>query len=336
MAVKIAINGFGRIGRCFLRAALKDKRFLKEFKVVAVNDVTDARTLAFLLKRDSVHGTLENEVRVASDGKSILVDGEKILVFAEKNPEALPWRALGVEFVLESTGAFTKSGADAHLKAGAKKVLLSAPGSCEVTIVPGVNDEAFNPKQKILSMASCTTNCLAPVLHVLQKEFGVKKGFLATTHAYTNDQRILDLPHKDLRRARAAALSIIPTTTGAAKAIGEVIPELKGKLDGLALRVPVPDVSINDVTVLLERDVTREEVNEVFKKAAKGSLKGILDYTEEPIVSIDVVGDPHAAIVDGLSTFALGNLVKVLAWYDNEWGYSVQLLRMMRIMAGIK
>ncbi len=337
MAVKIAINGFGRIGRCFLRAALKDARFLKEFEVVAINDLTDARTLAFLLKRDSVHGTLENEVKASADGKSILVDGEKIAVYAEKDPSALPWGELGVELVLESTGVFTKSGADAHLKAGAKKVLLSAPGSCEATIVPGVNDAAYNPKQKILSMASCTTNCLAPVLSVLQKEFGVKKGFLATTHAYTNDQRILDLPHKDLRRARAAALSIIPTTTGAAKAIGDVIPELKGRLDGLALRVPVPDVSINDVTVLLEREATREEINAAFKKAAdEGSLKGILDYTEEPIVSVDVIGNPHAAIVDGLSTFALGELVKVMAWYDNEYGYSVQLLRMMRMMAGLK
>jgi glyceraldehyde 3-phosphate dehydrogenase len=332
MSVKIAVNGFGRIGRCFLRAALKDARFLKEFEIVAVNDLTDARTLAYLLKRDSVHGTLENEVKTASDGKSILVDGKKILVYAEKDPLALPWRALGVEFVLESTGAFTKTGAEAHLKAGAKKVLLSAPGSCEVTIEPGVNDAAYNPNQKILSMASCTTNCLAPVLHVLQKEFGVKKGFLATTHAYTNDQRILDLPHKDLRRARAAALSIIPTTTGAASAIGQVIPSLKGKLDGLSLRVPVPDASLNDVTALLEKSVSREQVNNAFKKAAGSYLKGVLDYTEEPIVSVDVIGNPHAAIVDGPNTFALGDLVKVMAWYDNEMGYSVQLLRMMRLM----
>ncbi|NYZ78263.1 type I glyceraldehyde-3-phosphate dehydrogenase [Candidatus Micrarchaeota archaeon] len=332
MGVKIAVNGFGRIGRCFLRAALKDAKFLKEFEVVAVNDLTDAPTLAYLLKRDSVHGTLENDVKAASDGKSITIDGKKISVYAEKDPLALPWRALGVEFILESTGAFTKNGAEAHLKAGAKKVLLSAPGSCEVTIVPGVNDAAYNPKQKILSMASCTTNCLAPVLHVLQKEFGVKKGFLVTTHAYTNDQRILDLPHKDLRRARAAAVSIIPTTTGAAKAIGDVIPSLKGKLDGLALRVPVPDASINDVTVLLEKSVSREQVNNAFKKAAGSYLKGVLDYTEEPIVSIDVVGNPHAAIVDGPNTFALGDLVKVMAWYDNEMGYSVQLLRMMRLM----
>jgi len=333
MPIKVGINGFGRIGRLFLRSALVDKEFGKKFQIVAVNDVTDAKTLAHLLKYDSIHGVLDIEVK-AKEG-AISVNGKDIKIIAQLDPEKLPWKDLGVEVVLESTGAFTdRAGAEKHLKAGAKKVIISAPGkSPDATIVLGVNDKMYDPnKHNIISMASCTTNCLAPMIKILNDNFGVKRGFMTTCHAYTNDQRVLDLTHKDLRRARAASLSIIPTTTGAAKAIGEVIPEVAGKLDGIALRVPVPDGSIIDLTVELGRDVTKDEINSAFKVAEK-KMEGILQYTEEPIVSVDVIGNSHSCILDGASTMVLGeksNIVKVFGWYDNEWGYSCRLVDLMK------
>lgn len=326
--VKIGINGFGRIGRLVFRAGM-DK-----LNVVAVNDVTDAKTLAHLLKYDSVHGILEKKVEAKED--SIIVDGKKVRVLSEKDPAKLPWRDLGVDIVIESTGAFTdRENASKHLSAGAKKVIITAPAKQpDVTIVLGVNENMYDPKKhNIISNASCTTNCLAPVAKVLHESFGIRKGFMTTVHAYTNDQRILDLQHKDLRRARAAAMSIIPTTTGAARAIGEVIPELKGKLDGIAMRVPVPNVSVVDFVAELERDVTKDEVNAEFKKASQGRLKGILDYTEEPLVSVDFNRNPHSAIVDGLETNAIGNLVKVVAWYDNEWAYSLRVVELAELIA---
>ncbi len=331
--MRVAINGFGRIGRCFFRAALKDEEFRKDFEIVAINDLTDARTLAHLLKYDSVHGILDAQVSYREN--SLIVDGKEIRIFKEKDPSNLPWKELEVDIVLESTGVFRdREGASKHLDAGAKKVVISAPAkNPDVTIVLGINEEIYDPKQhSIISMASCTTNCLAPMVKVLQENFGIAKGFMTTCHAYTNDQRVLDLPHKDLRRARACMLSIIPTTTGAARAIGEVIPEVKGKLDGMALRVPVADGSITDLVALVEKETTREEVNEAFKKAAEGKLKGILEYTEEPLVSIDIVGNPASCIFDALSTMVIGNLVKVLGWYDNEWGYSNRLVDLMKFM----
>ncbi len=335
MTVKMGINGFGRIGRGFLRAAFKDKEFLNLIDVVAVNDITDAKTLAHLLKYDSIFGKFDGEVK--AEDNAIIVAGKRIKVFSEKDPENLPWKELGVELVLESTGLFTdRAGAEKHIRAGAKKVIISAPAKePDITLVLGVNEHAYDPaKHNIISMASCTTNCLAPVVRVLDEKFGVECGLMSTCHAYTNDQRLLDLPHRDLRRARAACLSIIPTTTGAARAIGDVMPAMKGKLDGLALRVPVPNGSINDLVVLLKRDVTREEVNAALKEAAEGKLKGILAYTEEPIVSVDIIGDNHSAIVDGLSTMVVGGrLVKILAWYDNEWGFSCRLVELSKLIA---
>jgi glyceraldehyde 3-phosphate dehydrogenase len=332
---KVAINGFGRIGRNYLRAALEDKEFFSEFEIVAVNDITDAKTLAFLLKYDSVHGVLKNKVEAV--GNEIVIDGKlRIKVLMEKDPAKYDWRALGVDIIIESTGLLTeKEKAMSHIAAGAKKVLISAPAKGQdATIVLGVNEEKYNPMiHQIISMASCTTNCLAPVVKVLQDEIGIERGFMTTTHAYTNDQRILDLPHKDLRRARAAALSIIPTTTGAASAVGEVIPELKGKLDGLSLRVPVPDGSMNDFVAVVKRPTSVEEINRLLKAAAEGKMKGILEYSEEPLVSSDIVGNPHSSIVDALSTKVLeGTLVKVLSWYDNEWGYSCRLLDLTKLV----
>jgi len=333
MPIKVGINGFGRIGRLFFRSALVDKEFNKKFQIVAINDVTDAKTLAHLLKYDSIHGILDIEVK-AKEG-AISVNGKDVKILSQLDPEKLPWKDLGVEIVLESTGAFTdRAGAEKHLKAGAKKVIISAPGkSPDVTIVLGVNDKNYDPKKhNIISMASCTTNCLAPMVKVLNDNFGVKRGFMTTCHAYTNDQRVLDLTHKDLRRARAANLSIIPTTTGAAKAIGEVIPEVAGKLDGIALRVPVPDGSITDLTLELGKEVTKGEINSAFKEAEK-KMEGILQYTEEPIVSVDVIGNSHSCIIDGASTMVLGeksNIVKVFGWYDNEWGYSCRLVDLMK------
>lgn len=337
MTVKIAINGFGRIGRLFFRAALKDKDFERMFEVVAVNDITDSKTLAHLLKYDSVFSVLEDDVRAKES--ALAVKGKEIKVLAEKDPVKLPWKSMNVEYVLESTGLFTdREGASKHLLAGARKVVVSAPAkNPDVTIVIGVNENLYDPKKhNILSMASCTTNCLAPIAKVLNDKFGIEQGFVTTCHAYTNDQRLLDLPHKDLRRARAAALSIIPTTTGAAKAVAEVIPELKGKLDGLALRVPVPDGSINDFVVVLKKEVTKEEVNAVLKAASETNLKGVLQYIEDPIVSADIIGNPHSSIADGLSTNVIGGrgrMVKVLSWYDNEWGFSCRLVDLLKLMA---
>jgi len=335
--MRIAINGFGRIGRTFFRAALKDEEFIKKFDIVAINDLTSPKNLAYLLKYDSVHKIFDADISWKEN--CLVVNGKEIKILTETEPSKLPWKDLEIDFVLESTGRFTsREGAEKHLIAGAKKVVISAPAkNPDVTIVPGVNEKIYDrEKHNIISMASCTTNCLAPMVKVLMENFGVKRGFMTTCHAYTNDQRILDLPHEDFRRGRAAALSIIPTTTGAAKAIGLVIPELAGKLDGIALRVPVPDASITDLVAELEREVTKEEVNTAFKNAAEGNLKGILQYTEDPIVSVDIIGNPHSCIIDGLSTMVLGersNMVKVFGWYDNEWGYSCRLVDLFKIIS---
>ena len=317
---KIGINGFGRIGREVFRVAFNNP----EVEVVAVNDLTDSATLAHLLKYDSVHGTFPHDV--SADGDCIVVDGKKVKVFASPDPAKIPWGEIGAEIVVESTGRFTEGPkAAAHLAAGAKKVIISAPAKQEdITIVMGVNQEKYDPaKHNIISNASCTTNCLAPFAKVLQNTFGIESGLMTTVHSYTNDQRILDLPHKDLRRARAAACSIIPTTTGAAKAVALVLPELKGKLNGFAMRVPTPNVSITDLTVVLQKDTTAEEINAALKGAAEGELKGIMGYNELPLVSRDYNGCPLSSIVDGLSTMMVGpRMAKVVSWYDNEWGYS--------------
>jgi len=330
MAIKVGINGFGRIGRLVYRAILDRK----EFDVVQINDITTADVLAHLLKYDSVHGKFKGEV--THSGNAIVVNGKTIKVSAERDPANLPWGELGVEAVVESTGVFRKK-ADIgkHIQAGAKKVVLTVPAKDEIdaTIVLGVNDEMLKDEHQIVSNASCTTNCLAPVAKVLHDKFGIVKGFMSTIHAYTNDQKILDLPHKDLRRARAAAVSIIPTTTGAAKAVGKVIPELNGKLDGFALRVPVSDGSLVDLVVELNQSVTVEQINTEMKKAAEGSLKGILEYSEEPLVSCDIVGNPHSSIFDALSTMVMdGNMAKVVSWYDNEWGYSCRVVDLLAKM----
>jgi len=325
--VKVGINGFGRIGRNFLRAVIASDA---KIEIVAVNDLTSIDTLAHLIKYDSILGRLNKEITF--DDSSLTISGKKIRVFAEKDPAALPWGSVGADIVIESTGRFTKaSDAAKHLTGGAKKVVISAPATDEdVTLVLGVNDSAYDPaKHKIISNASCTTNCLAPMAKVLHENFGIVKGFMTTVHAYTNDQVILDFPHKDLRRARAAATNIIPTSTGAAKAIGLVLPELKGKLDGYALRVPVPTGSITDLTVEVSKETSAAEVNAAMKKAAEGELKGILRYTEDPIVSADIVTDPHSSIFDAGITKVIGNQVKVASWYDNEWGYSNRLVDLM-------
>ena len=332
MATRVAINGFGRIGRNILRAAKKHKA---DFDFVAVNDITDNKTLAHLLKYDSVHGKYPGTVEASGEG--LLVDGDTLRVTAEKDPGALPWKDLGVDIVFESTGRFTDRDAAAkHLAAGAKKVIITAPAKGEdVTIVMGVNHEKYDPKaHSVISNASCTTNCLVPVVKVLRDKFGWKRGMMMTCHSYTNDQNILDLPHKDLRRARAAAMSMIPTTTGAAKATSLVIPELKGKIDGLSIRVPTPDVSVVDLTAELEQAVTIEQVNNAFREAANGELKGILAVSDEPLVSVDYIGNPHSSIVDLMSTFVLqDSMVKVMAWYDNEWGYSVRCVDLASYIA---
>ena len=327
VVVKVGINGFGRIGRNFFRAALAAK---SDVEIVAVNDLTDIATLAHLLKYDSILGRLDSEV--THDDKSITVGGKRFTVFAEKDPAALPWGSVGADIVIESTGRFTKaSDAEKHKVGGAKKVVISAPATDEdVTVVMGVNEKSYDPaRHSIISNASCTTNCLAPMAKVLHENFGIVRGFMTTVHAYTNDQVILDFPHKDLRRARAAATNIIPTSTGAAKAIGLVLPELKGKLDGYALRVPVPTGSITDLTVELSKETTAAEVNAAMKAAAAGPLKGILKYTEDPIVSTDIVTDPHSCIFDAGITKVIGNQAKVAGWYDNEWGYSNRLVDLM-------
>ncbi|MCI4439291.1 type I glyceraldehyde-3-phosphate dehydrogenase [archaeon] len=333
--INLGINGFGRIGRIFFRAAMENEEFKKKFEVVAVNDITDAATLAYLLKYDSVHRQFKYSVEVKKD--SIVVAGKEIKVLTYKDPSQLPWKDLGVEYVLESTGLFTKlQDASKHISAGARKVVISAPSEeATPTFVLGVNEEKYDPENhNIISMGSCTTNSLAPPLKVLNDEFKVVKGFLTTVHAYTNDQRIHDLPHKDLRRARAAAVSIIPTSTGAARAIHLVIPEMKGKMDGMAMRVPVADGSISDITVEVSKSTTKEEVNAALKKASETRMKGIMKFVDEPIVSADIVGDPHSAIIDGLLTNVVqGNLVKVFSWYDNEWGYSNRLADLLVYMA---
>ncbi|HHV94663.1 MAG TPA: type I glyceraldehyde-3-phosphate dehydrogenase [Firmicutes bacterium] len=331
MAVKVGINGFGRIGRLVLRGCLHDR----EIDVVAINDLTDASTLAHLFKYDSVHGTLADDVR--AEGDYLVVGDRRIRVFAEKDPANLPWGDLGVEYVVEATGVFrSKDKAMLHIQAGAKKVVITAPAKNEdITIVMGVNHEKYDPAQHhVVSNASCTTNCLAPVAKVLDEKFGIRRGLMTTVHAYTNDQRILDLPHKDLRRARAAAMSIIPTTTGAAAAVGLVLPHLKGKLDGFAMRVPTPDVSVVDLTAELEKSTTAEEINTALKQAAEGELKGILGVSEVPLVSMDFRGDSRSSIVDAaLTTVIDGNFAKVVAWYDNEWGYSMRVVDLVKYMA---
>ncbi|HEY2944372.1 MAG TPA: type I glyceraldehyde-3-phosphate dehydrogenase [Vicinamibacteria bacterium] len=331
MAIRVGINGFGRIGRNILRAALHDK----DLEFVAVNDITDAPTLAHLLKYDSILGNLPDGVR--TEGDTIQVAGRSIKVLAVRDPLQLPWKSLGVEYAVESTGLFTDADkARAHVSAGAKKVIISAPAKGEdITIVMGVNHDKYDPKgHTIVSNASCTTNCLGPVAKVLQDRFGIVKGQMTTVHSYTNDQKILDLPHKDLRRARAAAVSMIPTSTGAAKAIYLAIPELKGKLDGIAIRVPTPNVSLVDLTVELGKNATAEDINGAFKQAAAGPMKGILEVTDEELVSVDFRGNPHSSIVDApLTKVVDGNLAKVFSWYDNEWGFSNRMKDLIRYMA---
>ncbi len=346
--LKLAINGFGRIGRCFLRASLKDPEFMNSVSIIAINDLADATTLAHLLKYDSVFGRfdgsivtkMQNDSHSGNKNVSIIVNENiEIKILSERDPALLPWKEMGIDIVLESSGRFNDAKeARKHLAAGAKKVIISAPAkNPDATIVMGVNDDKYDSENhQIISMASCTTNCLAPVVKVLNDKFGIQKGYITTTHAITNDQNLLDLPHKDLRRARAATMSIIPTTTGAAKAIGVVIPELNGKIDGTALRVPVPSGSITDIVLNLRKEVTRDEVNEALREASEKDLKGILSYTDEPIVSSDIIGDPHSSIVDGLSTMTLGNkndTIKVLSWYDNEWGFSCRLVDLIKLIA---
>ena len=333
MATRVGINGFGRIGRLVFRAAAEKKNL----EVVGINDLTDAATLAHLLKYDSIHGHYPGEVKAAEG--AIVVDGRRIPVSAERNPAALPWKKLGASLVIESTGHFTdRAGASKHLEAGAERVIISAPAKDpDVTIVLGVNDGDYQPdKHKIVSNASCTTNCLAPIAKVLDDSFGLESGWMTTIHAYTNDQVTLDFPHKDLRRARAAAVSMIPTSTGAAKAIGEVLPRLKGKLDGYAMRVPTSDVSVVDLSVKLKSKTNADAINAAMRAAAEGPLKGILQYCDEPLVSVDFLGNPHSSILDALSTKVIdGNFAKVLSWYDNEWGYSNRVVDLLRRMAAL-
>jgi glyceraldehyde 3-phosphate dehydrogenase len=331
MAIKVGINGFGRIGRNVFRATMGGQ----DIDIVAVNDITSTKTLAHLLKYDSVLGNLNADIQASEN--SISVNGKGFKVFAERDPAKLDWESVGAEVVIESTGLFTnRADAQKHLHDGVKKVIISAPAKNEdITIVLGVNEKAYKPKEHhVISNASCTTNCLAPIAKVLHDNFTVKSGLMTTIHSYTNDQRLLDLPHSDIRRARAAALSIIPTSTGAAKAIGLVMPELKGKLDGLSLRVPTPNVSIVDLVAVVEKSVTKEQVNEAMRQAATGAMRGILQYSEEPLVSVDFRGNPHSSILDAEYTYVVdGNLVKLLSWYDNEWGYSCRVVDLVRYVA---
>ena len=328
--IRVAINGFGRIGRNTLRAALGHSKYGKKFEIVAVNDLGNAQILAHLLKYDSIYGKFNGTIEVKDDG--IMVNGSFIKFFSQVKPLDLPWNKLDINVVVESTGIFRgRNEAAQHLQAGAEKVIITAPAKePDITVVLGVNEHSYNPeKHNIISNASCTTNSLAPPVKVLNDNFGIEQGFMTTIHSYTGDQRILDFPHKDLRRARAAAVSIIPTTTGAAKAVTLVIPELKGRMDGMAIRVPTPDGSLTDLTCILKREVTKEEVNNALRDASQGYLRGIMQYTEEPLVSVDIVGNPHSAIIDGLSTLVngeRGNLLKILSWYDNEWGYSCRIV----------
>lgn len=329
MTVKVGINGFGRIGRNYFRALIEQGA---DIEVVAVNDLTDNKTLAHLLKYDSLMGRFAGEV--SFDDEYITVDGKKIRALAERDPKNLPWGVLGVDVVIESTGFFTDAEkAKAHLEAGAKKVIISAPGkNVDGTFVMGVNDKDYTNEMNIISNASCTTNCLAPLAKVLNDKFGIERGIMTTIHSYTGDQRLLDAPHSDLRRARAAALNMIPTKTGAAQAVALVIPELKGKFDGLAVRVPTPTGSLTDLTFEASKEVTVDEIKAAVKEAAEGELKGVLKYTEDPIVSSDIVGDPHTSIFDANETKVIGKLVKVLSWYDNEWGYSNSLVRLTALV----
>ena len=325
--ISVAINGFGRIGRLVFRAAVEQGGI----EVKAINDLTDAKTLAHLLKYDSTHGRFAGEVE--ADGDNLIVNGKTIRILAERDPANLPWGELGIDFVLESTGFFTDAdGARAHIAAGAKKVVISAPAKGEdITVVMGVNDDALEAGHTIISNASCTTNCLAPMAKVLHEQFGVAKGMMNTIHSYTGDQRLLDAPHSDMRRARSAALSMIPTTTGAAVAVGKVLPALNGKLDGLSVRVPTPDGSLTDFTAILEKETTVDEINAAFKGAAEGALSSILEYSEDPLVLADIVGNPHSCVFDALSTNVLeGNMVKILGWYDNEWGYSSRCVDLLK------
>ena len=347
MKLRLAINGFGRIGRSFVKAALKDREFMSLIDIVAINDLTDAKTLAHLFKYDSVFGKFDGTVEVENGSRNnnnnsvLVVNNLPIKVISEKDPSRLPWKDLSVDIVLESSGKFNDAKeAKKHIEAGARKVIISAPAKQpDATILMGINNKLYdNNKHAIVSMASCTTNCLAPVIKILNDKFGIENGYMTTIHAYTNDQRLLDLPHKDLRRARAAMMSIIPTTTGAAKAIGTVIPEMDGKMDGMALRVPISDGSIADMVLTLKKEVNKEEVNKVLKDASEAELKGIMEYTEEPIVSSDIIGNPHSSIVDGLSTMVLGDkskIVKVLSWYDNEWGFACRLIDLIKFIANI-
>ncbi|MGH2642051.1 MAG: type I glyceraldehyde-3-phosphate dehydrogenase [Actinomycetota bacterium] len=332
MAVKVGINGFGRIGRNFLRAV---RHTGADVDFVGVNDITDAKTLAHLLKYDSVLGRLDADVAVSENG--LAVNGDELRVFAERDPAQLPWKEVGAEIVIESTGLFTdREKAAAHLEAGAQKVIISAPAKGEdITIVMGVNDDMYDPTtHHVISNASCTTNCVVPLAKVLEDSFGIDRALMTTVHAYTNDQNLLDLPHKDLRRARAAAINIVPASTGAAKATSLALPQLTGKMDGIAMRVPVPDGSITDLVAIVNRDVTVEEVNEAYRAASEtGRLKGKLVYTEDPIVSSDIVGSPASCTFDSLSTMAMGNMVKVMGWYDNEWGYSNRLVDLVNLVA---
>lgn len=334
MSVKVGINGFGRIGRALLRSALDDP----ELQWVAINDLTDPRTLAHLLQYDSVHGAMKADVR--ADSERLSVDGHEIQILSQRQPKDLPWKSLGVEIVIESTGVFEdRASASAHLAAGAQKVIISAPAKDpDITVVLGVNERHYDPnRHHIISNASCTTNCLAPVAKVLHEAFGIERGLMTTIHSYTNDQRLLDLPHKDLRRARAANLSMIPTSTGAARAVSLVLPELKGKLDGMAIRVPTPNVSLVDFVAELRNDVTQEQVNDALRSAAQEALKGILAFTEEPLVSVDFNGNPHSSIVDGSLTRVMGRrMVKVMAWYDNEWGYSCRIRDLVKYISKAK
>ena len=333
MSIKVGINGFGRIGRAVLKNILKDPE-CSNIEIRAINDLTDAATLAHLLKYDSVQGVFSQ--KITSNNEEIAIDGKSIRIFSEKDPAKLPWKDQGVDFVIESTGFFTdREAARQHLDAGAKKVIISAPSkNPDITVVLGVNQETYLPEQhNIISNASCTTNCLAPVAKVLQDNFFIEKGLMTTIHSYTNDQRILDLPHSDLRRARAANVSMIPTTTGAAKAVALVLPEIAGRLDGMAIRVPTPNVSLIDLVVEVKKNTSNEEVNEVFKEAAREGLKNILRVEDNPLVSIDYNGDPYSSIIDGLSTKVMkDNMVKVLAWYDNEWGYSNRVKDLLKFI----
>jgi len=331
MAVKVGINGFGRIGRNFFRAA---RRQGAEIDFVAVNDITDSATLAHLLKYDSVHGRLDAEVAATPDG--LEVDGATLRVLAERDPAGLPWKELSAEIVIESTGFFTdRDNAQKHIEAGAQKVIISAPAKGEdITVVLGVNQDDYDPAtHHVISNASCTTNCVVPMASVLEESFGIDRALMTTCHAYTNDQNLLDLPHKDLRRGRAAAVNIVPSSTGAAKATSLAIPKLKGRMDGMAFRVPVPDGSVTDLVCILEREADAKEITAAFREAAEGRLSGILKYTEDPLVSSDVVGDPHSCVFDAELTMAIGNLVKVVGWYDNEWGYSNRLVELTELVA---